>query len=87
MEFFSRKSIPYYTGLIENIWVAPVIGGIQPSPRIGFSLCCNYGYSKKSSNIPYEIILLGGSHKDTELNEKNKGFVKIFKLLNKKWWK
>ena len=80
LEFFSRKCIPYYTGLIENIWVAPVIGGIQPSPRIGFSLCCNYGYSKKSSNIPYEIMLLGGSHKDTELNEKNKGFVKIFIL-------
>ena len=64
----------------ENIWVAPVIGGIQPQPRIGFSLCCNYGYTKKGGNAPYEIMLLGGSHIDTELNEKNKGFVKIFIL-------
>ena len=64
----------------ENIWVAPVIGGIQPSPRIGFSLCCNYGFNKKGGNSPYEIMLLGGSHKETELNEKNKGFVKIFVL-------
>ena len=64
----------------ENIWVAPVIGGIQPQPRIGFSLCCNYGFTKKGGNAPYEIMLLGGSHKDAELNEKNKGFVKIFIL-------
>ena len=64
----------------ENIWVAPVIGGVQPQPRIGFSLCCNYGFNKKGGNSPYEIMLLGGSHKETELNEKNKGFVKIFVL-------
>ena len=64
----------------ENIWVAPVIGGIQPQPRIGFSLCCNYGFTKKGGNAPYEIMLLGGSHKDAELNEKNKCFVKIFIL-------
>ena len=64
----------------ENIWVAPVIGGIQPQPRIGFSLCCNYGFNKKGGIAPYEIMLLGGSHKETELNEKNKGFVKIFIL-------
>ena len=64
----------------ENIWVAPVIGGIQPKARIGFSLCCNYGFSKKGGNSPYEIMLLGGCHKDTESNDKNKGFVKIFVL-------
>ena len=69
----------YIYNIRENIWVSPVIGGIEPQPRIGFSLCCNYGYNKKG-NSPYEIMLLGGCHKDAELNEKNKGFVKIFIL-------
>ena len=54
----------YIYNIRENIWVAPVIGGIQPSPRIGFSLCCNYGFSKNKVNSPYEVMLLGGTSKD-----------------------
>ena len=70
----------YIYNIRENIWVAPVIGGIQPNPRVGFSLCCNYGYSKKSSNAPYELMLLGGNSKDSESTDKNKGFSKIYIL-------
>ena len=70
----------YIYNIRENIWFAPVIGGIQPNPRIGFSLCCNYGYSKDSTYSPYEIILFGGNSLENEYNDKNKNLNKIFIL-------
>ena len=54
----------YLYNIIEAIWVEPVIGGIQPNPTLGFSLCCNYNYDKM------EILLIGGHHaKETENNK------------------
>ena len=62
----------YIYNITESIWVSPEIGGIAPSPRIGFSLCCNY-------KNPYEIMLFGGISPDSEL-DKNKNYSKIFIL-------
>ena len=61
----------YLFNVIESVWVEPIIGGVQPSPRIFYSLCCNYNYEKM------EVIILGGHIKE---NDNNK-YVKIF-LLN-----
>lgn len=48
--------------ITEAIWVEPVIGGIQPSPRFGFGFICNYDFAKM------EIMIFGGYSKDTENN-------------------
>ena len=57
----------------ESIWVEPVIGGIQPSPRIGFSLCCNYDHDKM------EVLILGGYTNDNDgYVDKTKNFVKMY---------
>lgn len=39
----------------ESIWVEPIIGGIQPTPRFGFSFISNYNVNKT------EIMICGGS--------------------------
>lgn len=63
----------YLFNIKEKIWVTPAIGGIQPSPRIGFSLCCNYFVGKM------EIMILGGFTKDNDgYTDKNKNYLKIF---------
>ena len=63
----------YLFNIKESIWVTPVIGGIQPSPRIGFSLCCNYFFGKM------EIMILGGYTKDNDgYADKSKNYLKLF---------
>jgi N-acetylneuraminic acid mutarotase len=52
----------------EMIWVEPVIGGIQPSPRLGFSFTCNYDFRKM------EILILGGYSKSGNSSK----YMKIF---------
>jgi N-acetylneuraminic acid mutarotase len=54
----------------ESIWVEPIIGGIQPSPRIFSSLSCNYNQDKM------EVLILGG-----HINESEGKNLKIFVLL------
>ena len=65
--------------LKENIWVNPLIGGIQPNPRMGFSMCGNYGLKGNFRNDSYEIMIIGGNVKDNDgVADKNKNFPKIF---------
>ena len=51
---------------VECVWVEPVIGGIQPSPRFGF------GISSNSSLDKMEIIIFGGYSKESENNKNGK---------------
>jgi N-acetylneuraminic acid mutarotase len=54
----------------DAVWVQPVIGGVHPSPKFGFSFCSNYNFENM------EILILGGHSKDFETYK----FVKIFCL-------
>jgi hypothetical protein len=56
--------------ITESIWVEPIIGGIQPSPRIFSSISCNYNPDKM------EIVILGG-----HINESEGKYVKVFELM------
>ena len=63
----------------DKVWVTPKIGGIQPSPRMGFSICCNYGITKEGFSNEYEVMILGGYIKDNDgYTDKLKNYVKIF---------
>lgn len=53
----------------ECVWVEPVIGGIQASPRLCFSLTCNYKPEKM------EILILGGYSKDSDYTKTMKIYV------------
>jgi hypothetical protein len=54
----------------ESIWVEPIIGGIQPSPRIFSSISCNYNPERM------EVLIFGGHIKENEGK-----YLKIFSLL------
>lgn len=63
----------YLFNILESIWIQPIIGGIQPSPRLGFSHCCNYVQGHM------DILILGGVTKDNDGNtDKTKSFLKLF---------
>ena len=70
----------FLLNLKEDIWVSPLIGGIQPNPRMGFSMCCNYGLKGMGlRSDSYEIMIMGGNVKDNDgYNDKSKTFPKIF---------
>lgn len=73
----------YLFNIKESVWVTPVIGGTQPSPRMGFSLCCNY--YKGNTN---EIMILGGQTKDIpDINDKTKNYLKLFIITEEKYSK
>jgi len=66
----------YLYNINDSIWVSPIIGGIQPSPRFGFSFCNNYNFGK------IEIMIFGGITEETEKGGKNNNnnSLKVFAL-------
>ena len=59
----------------ELVWVQPIVGGLIPSPKFGFSFCSNYDFNQM------EIIILGGYSKDYESStSSNNKFMKVFSL-------
>jgi N-acetylneuraminic acid mutarotase len=59
----------------ELVWVQPIVGGLTPSPKFGFSFCSNYDFNQM------EIIILGGYSKDYESStSSNNKFMKVFSL-------
>ena len=55
----------YMYNIIDSIWVSPIVGGINPSPRYGFSFCNNYNFEK------IEILILGGIIDEAEYKLKS----------------
>lgn len=71
--------------LNDNVWSQPVIGGINPQPRFGFSFNCinNYNYKSDSENKynqSLEVFIFGGIQISNYLQEKEK-YSKIY-ILN-----
>jgi hypothetical protein len=64
----------YLYNITDSIWISPIIGGIQPSPRFGFSFCNNYNFAK------IEILILGGIIDETEKKSKSNNVNKYPRL-------
>ena len=68
---------------VENMqWMRPVIGGPQPSQRLGFAHCGYSFYNSEQQVNEDSVVILGGVGRDLECVEPT-----VFRIMDGQLWK